>query len=210
MQIVTRAALLALAWLSAGLLDSPQHAGGRAGGVRRRHPSGRHRPPPWHDRPEDLRPVPRTHQSLGRGRPLRRADPRRRLRGQRLRDVLDSLRAAGRGARRGDVRSSVARRACGSPPARQPAGIRQERVFLESGRSYDGSVWIKIESGAPRLSLRVLAKDGSVLADRSAAGARIGVAGSAVLVRECAHRSRRGRRDRGRSDAARRSSISCR
>ena len=49
---------------------------------------------------------------------------------------------------------------------RQPAGIRQERVFLESGRTYDGSVWIKIESGAPRLSLRVRAKDGSVLAER--------------------------------------------
>ena len=48
---------------------------------------------------------------------------------------------------------------------RQPSGIRQGRVFLESGRSYDGSVWIKIESGAPRLSLRVLAADGSVLAD---------------------------------------------
>ena len=48
---------------------------------------------------------------------------------------------------------------------RERAGIRQERVFLESGRTYDGSVWIKIESGAPRLSLRVLAKDGSVLAD---------------------------------------------
>ena len=50
--------------------------------------------------------------------------------------------------------------------SRQRAGIRQERVALESGRTYDGSVWIKIESGAPRMSLRVLAKDGSVLADR--------------------------------------------
>ena len=48
---------------------------------------------------------------------------------------------------------------------RQPSGIRQSRVFLESGRSYDGSVWIKVESGAPRLSLRVLAADGNVLAD---------------------------------------------
>ena len=47
---------------------------------------------------------------------------------------------------------------------REPAGIRQGRLFLESGRSYDGSVWIKIESGAPRLSLRVLAADGAVLA----------------------------------------------
>jgi alpha-L-arabinofuranosidase len=48
----------------------------------------------------------------------------------------------------------------------QPAGIRQERVFVESGRGYDGSVWIKIETGAPRLSLRLRAKDGSLLADR--------------------------------------------
>jgi len=48
---------------------------------------------------------------------------------------------------------------------RQPAGIRQERVFLESGRTFEGSVWIKIESGTPRVSLRVLAKDGRVLAD---------------------------------------------
>jgi hypothetical protein len=44
--------------------------------------------------------------------------------------------------------------------SRQPAGIRQERIALESGRTYDGSVWIKIESGAPRMSLRVLAKAG--------------------------------------------------
>jgi alpha-L-arabinofuranosidase len=49
--------------------------------------------------------------------------------------------------------------------ARQRSGIRQRRVFLESGRSYDGSVWIKIESGAPRVSLRVLAANGAVLAD---------------------------------------------
>jgi alpha-N-arabinofuranosidase len=48
----------------------------------------------------------------------------------------------------------------------QPAGIRQRRVFLESGRNYDGSVWIELASGAPRLSLRVLASDGRVLADR--------------------------------------------
>jgi alpha-N-arabinofuranosidase len=48
---------------------------------------------------------------------------------------------------------------------RERSGIRQPRVFLESGRSYDGSIWIKIESGAPRVSLRVLAADGNVLAD---------------------------------------------
>src|SRR4249920_186482 len=43
--------------------------------------------------------------------------------------------------------------------SRQPAGIRQERVALESGRTYDGSVWIKVEAGAPRVSLRMLAAD---------------------------------------------------
>jgi alpha-N-arabinofuranosidase len=50
--------------------------------------------------------------------------------------------------------------------AGQPSGIRQRRVFLESGRSYDGSLWIKIEAGSPRLSLRALAADGGVLAER--------------------------------------------
>jgi alpha-N-arabinofuranosidase len=40
---------------------------------------------------------------------------------------------------------------------RQPAGIRQARVFIEQGRAYDGSVWIRNQSGAPRVSLRVLA-----------------------------------------------------
>ena len=48
---------------------------------------------------------------------------------------------------------------------RQPSGIRQAQVFLESGRTYDGSVWIKVEAGAPRVSLRMLAADGHVLAD---------------------------------------------
>jgi alpha-N-arabinofuranosidase len=47
----------------------------------------------------------------------------------------------------------------------RPAGIRQGRIVLESGRAYDGSIWITIASGAPRLSLRVLAADGSVVAD---------------------------------------------
>jgi alpha-N-arabinofuranosidase len=49
---------------------------------------------------------------------------------------------------------------------REPAGIRQRRMFLESGRSYDGSICINVEAGAPRLSLRVLAADGHVLAER--------------------------------------------
>ncbi len=49
---------------------------------------------------------------------------------------------------------------------RERAGIRQGRVFVESGRTYDGSVWINVETGAPRVSLRLLAADGSVLAER--------------------------------------------
>jgi alpha-N-arabinofuranosidase len=49
----------------------------------------------------------------------------------------------------------------------QPAGIRQGRVYLESGRSYDGSAWIKVVTGNPRVSLRLRAADGSLLADLS-------------------------------------------
>src|SRR6478672_1567247 len=45
------------------------------------------------------------------------------------------------------------------------SGIRQGRVFVEAGRTYDGSLWIKNEAGASHLSLRVLAGDGTVLAD---------------------------------------------
>jgi alpha-N-arabinofuranosidase len=51
------------------------------------------------------------------------------------------------------------------PPALNLRELRQARVFLESGRTYDGSVWIKIDPGAPRLSLRVRAQDGSLLTD---------------------------------------------
>ena len=50
--------------------------------------------------------------------------------------------------------------------AGQASGIRQRRVYVESGRSYEGSAWIKIEAGAPRLSVRVVAGDGVVLAER--------------------------------------------
>ena len=92
---------------------------------------------------------------------------------------------------------------------RQVAGIRQRRVFLESGRSYDGSVWIKVEAGAPRLSLRVLAPTGACWRNvRSGRADRHG--------RKCRSRSRARepiatRPSRSRPpDAARRSSTSCR
>ena len=48
---------------------------------------------------------------------------------------------------------------------RQPAGIRQRRVLVENGRRYDGSVWVRVASDAPRVSLRVRGGDGTVLAD---------------------------------------------
>ena len=110
----------------------------------RGHSSGRHRSPDRHDRSEHLRPVSRAHQPLGRGRSLRRADPRRRVRGQRLRDVLDGLRTAGRRARRRDaVRAWHEERADHRRPpaggnqagARLP-GVRPElrRIGLDQGR----------------------------------------------------------------------------
>jgi alpha-N-arabinofuranosidase len=51
--------------------------------------------------------------------------------------------------------------------ARTPAaGIRQGRVALESGIDYDGSIWIRVESGAPRVMLRMFAADGTLLVER--------------------------------------------
>jgi alpha-N-arabinofuranosidase len=47
---------------------------------------------------------------------------------------------------------------------RQPAGIRQGRVAIESGRTYDGSVWIRPEANTVSASLSVLASDGAVVA----------------------------------------------
>jgi len=164
MQIVIRAALLALAWLSAGLLEPVRHrsAAQAATGV--------------------------AILQVDTDRRLGTID--RKIYGQFLEhinhSVVDGLFAEqirGAGFEGKDFETYWT--SFGPPDAvrivevpfergaksvrmiagRERAGIRQERVFLESGRTYDGSVWIKIESGAPRLSLRVLAKDGSVLAD---------------------------------------------
>ena len=92
----------------------------------------------------------------------------------------------------------------------QPAGIRQRRVFLESGRTYDGSVWIKIESGAPRMSLRVLGEG------RKRAGGSFHSRRADRRGRKCRSRSRAREPIATRPsrspppDAARRSSTSCR
>jgi alpha-N-arabinofuranosidase len=165
MRIITRAALLALVWLLGGLLESTRHAAAAqaASGV--------------------------AILQVDTDRRLGTID--RNIYGQFLEHInhsvvdglfAEQIRGAGFEGKdfetywtsfgvRGAVRIVEVPFERGAKSVRltagpQPAGIRQERVFLESGRSYDGSVWIKIESGAPRMSLRVLAKDGNVLTDR--------------------------------------------
>src|SRR4051794_3582485 len=44
------------------------------------------------------------------------------------------------------------------------AGIRQGRLFLDSGIKYDGSLWVKVEQGSPQLALRVLSSKGDQIA----------------------------------------------
>ena len=44
------------------------------------------------------------------------------------------------------------------------AGIRQGRIFVDAGREYDGSVWIKREAGALRVTLRVATSQGAQIA----------------------------------------------
>src|SRR5690242_10302062 len=43
-------------------------------------------------------------------------------------------------------------------------GIRQGRIFVENGRSYDGSAWVRREQGAPELTLRVVGSKGEAIA----------------------------------------------
>jgi alpha-N-arabinofuranosidase len=44
------------------------------------------------------------------------------------------------------------------------AGIRQGRIFLEAGTKYEGSLWVKREQAAPKLTLRILGSTGNVIA----------------------------------------------
>jgi alpha-N-arabinofuranosidase len=46
------------------------------------------------------------------------------------------------------------------------AAIRQRRIFVENGRSYDGWVWARREQGTPELTLRVLGSNGEVIASK--------------------------------------------
>lgn len=42
-------------------------------------------------------------------------------------------------------------------------GIRQRRIFLEANTKYEGSFWIKRESGSPKPTLRIVGSDGNVI-----------------------------------------------
>ncbi|HSU68415.1 MAG TPA: carbohydrate binding domain-containing protein, partial [Tepidisphaeraceae bacterium] len=44
------------------------------------------------------------------------------------------------------------------------AGIRQGRVYIEAGKKYDGSLWVKHEAGSPRLTLRIQTSSGGPVA----------------------------------------------
>jgi alpha-N-arabinofuranosidase len=44
------------------------------------------------------------------------------------------------------------------------AGIRQGRLFLDTVIKYDGSLWVKLEKGSPRLTLRVQSSQGDSIA----------------------------------------------
>jgi alpha-N-arabinofuranosidase len=44
------------------------------------------------------------------------------------------------------------------------AGIRQARIFVDAGYSYDGSVWVRREEGSPQLTLRVISSKGDPIA----------------------------------------------
>ena len=44
------------------------------------------------------------------------------------------------------------------------AGIRQDRIYIESGYKYDGSLWVKRDAGSPELSIRLLSSTGKLIA----------------------------------------------
>jgi alpha-L-arabinofuranosidase len=53
-------------------------------------------------------------------------------------------------------------------------GIRQGRIFVESGQTYDGWAWVRREQGAPELTLRVVRANGEAIASTALAIAGAG------------------------------------
>ncbi|NJD09824.1 MAG: alpha-N-arabinofuranosidase [Gemmatimonadetes bacterium] len=64
-------------------------------------------------------------------------------------------------------RAAAGRPRSDANPQTRPAGIRQGRIYLEAGRTYDGYVWLKPESGAPRVTFRVVGSDAKQVAETS-------------------------------------------
>jgi len=67
----------------------------------------------------------------------------------------------------GSGRAASGRLRPGAESQPRRAGIRQGRVYLEAGRTYDGYVWLKPESGSPRVTFRVVGSDGKQVAETS-------------------------------------------
>ena len=44
------------------------------------------------------------------------------------------------------------------------AGIRQDRIYVDAGLKYDGSLWVKREEGSPQLTLRIVSSKGNAIA----------------------------------------------
>src|SRR3982751_348216 len=44
------------------------------------------------------------------------------------------------------------------------AGIRQRRIYIDAGRDYDGSLWVRREAGSPQLTLRIVSSKGGPIA----------------------------------------------
>jgi alpha-N-arabinofuranosidase len=44
------------------------------------------------------------------------------------------------------------------------AGIRQVRLYVDAGREYGGSLWVRVEEGSPQLTLRVVGSEGKLIA----------------------------------------------
>ncbi len=48
-------------------------------------------------------------------------------------------------------------------PGKNPSGIRQERIYLQQGFVYDGSLWVNITEGSPRLIMRFKNSQGKLI-----------------------------------------------
>ena len=78
------------------------------------------------------------------------------------------------------------------------AGIRQGRLYVEAGQTYDGSLWLDPERGTLAVSLRIVSATGRELAKRPLEDQPCGLAGGRLRVHERGHRSAgvaRARRD---------------